>query len=211
MTKDLDHILKKRANVVSTMHTSQMHPSQIQNVISVMKMKTIKQQMDLKAPKLYNTLHVKNSENDTKWEVPIAEKEIAFSVCFLVPIKIKANIAMGNAKNILFANISHRKNIQSKRMYWSAMSTEVMLKINSYCRNIKIDASWGKPNYQRHFHRTWSLRSTPFSKLQIATMKSTFQMRKRPSTFFKILKWVNSSIHFLMMWVAVICSQGMMT
>ena len=38
---------------------------------------------------------------------------------------------MGNAKQILFENISHRGNIQSKSMYWSA---EVMLKINSYWR-----------------------------------------------------------------------------
>ena len=38
---------------------------------------------------------------------------------------------MGNAKQILFENISHRGNTQSKSMYWSA---EVMLKINSYWR-----------------------------------------------------------------------------
>ena len=38
---------------------------------------------------------------------------------------------MGNTKQILFENISHRGNTQSKSMYWSA---EVMLKINSYWR-----------------------------------------------------------------------------
>ena len=41
MTKDLDQILKKRANIVSTMHTLQIQPNQIQNVIYVMEMKTI--------------------------------------------------------------------------------------------------------------------------------------------------------------------------
>ena len=165
--------------------------------------------MDLKTPKLYNTLHVKNSQKwhqmrrSNCWE----RKSIAFSSYFLVLIKIKANVVMGNAKEILFANISHMKNIQSESMHWSAMGTEVMLKINSYCRNIKIDASWDNFNYQ-HFQRTWSLLSIPVSKLQIATMKSTFQMRKRPSTFCKQLKWVNSSIHFFMIRAAVIWSQG---
>ena len=66
---------------------------------------------------------------------------IAFSVYFLLPIKIKTNIAMGNNKEVLFADISYKKNIQSKSMYWSAISTEVMLKINSYYKNIKFDES----------------------------------------------------------------------
>ena len=45
------------------------------------------------------------------------------------------------------------ENNQSKSMYRSAMSTEVILKINSYCRNIKIDASLDKLKYQ-HFQMT---------------------------------------------------------
>ena len=66
---------------------------------------------------------------------------IAFSVYFLLPIEIKTNIAMGNTIDVLFADISYKKNIQSKSMYWSAISTEVMLKINSYYKNIKFDES----------------------------------------------------------------------
>ena len=41
MRKDSDHILKKRGNIVDAVHTLRMQPNQIQNVISVMKMKTI--------------------------------------------------------------------------------------------------------------------------------------------------------------------------
>lgn len=67
-------------------------------------------------------------------------KDIPSSIYFLVLIKIKANIATRNAKDILFANISQMKNIQSKSMYWSAMTIEVMLKMKSYCRNTKIEA-----------------------------------------------------------------------
>ena len=41
MAKDLDQILKKRVDIISTMHTLWMQPNQIPNVIFVMKMKTI--------------------------------------------------------------------------------------------------------------------------------------------------------------------------
>ena len=109
----------------------------------------------------------------------------------------------------MFANISHATNIQLKSMYWSITSAEVMLNINIYCRNIKMNSSWDKLNYQ-HFQRTWSLHSTPISKIQIATMKSTLQMKKRPSTFCKQLRWGNSSIHVFMKQVAVIRYQGIM-
>ena len=57
------------------------------------------------------------------------------------------------------------------------MSTEVILKINSYYRNIKFDASRDKLSHQ-HFQKALSLLSTPVRKLQIAIMKSAFQ----PST-----------------------------
>ena len=39
--KRLYHILKKRTNILSTIHILQMQPNQTQNVISVMKMKSI--------------------------------------------------------------------------------------------------------------------------------------------------------------------------
>ena len=138
MTKDLDHILKKRTNIVSTMHTLWMQPNQIQNVFSVMKMKTIYKQMDLKAPKLYNTC---------------MSKIHSYCIQCLFPGAYQENGKYSNTKEILFANISlKKKKIQSKSMYWSAMSTEVMPKINSYCRNIKIDTLRNKLNYQ-HFQR----------------------------------------------------------
>ena len=65
-----------------------------------------------------------------------------YSIKCLIPgaYKDKGKYNNRNSQKDLFANISHMKNIQSKSMHCSAMSTEVILKINSYCRNIKINA-----------------------------------------------------------------------
>ena len=69
--------------------------------------------MDLKAPKLCNMFYVKNSQkrHQVRTSSCCERKDIVFSVYLVLAFKIKANIAMGNVKYILFANVSHMKNI----------------------------------------------------------------------------------------------------
>ena len=157
----------------------------------MMKMKTKQQQIDLKAPILNNTLHVKKpckiAETLQKRHQPSERfftcrdrKDIAFSIYYLMSVKIKVNIAVDNVKEILSSNISIMKKIQSKSMF--VMSTEAMFKITSIFRNIKMGASRNKLNYQ-YFWKTRSLCYSPISKYQIAAIRSAFQQTNIQSVF----------------------------
>lgn len=157
----------------------------------MMKIKTKQQQIDLKAPKLNNTSHVKKpckiAETLQKRHQPSERfftcrdrKDIAFSIYYLMSVKIKVNIAVDNVKEILSSNISKMKKIQSKSMF--VMSTEAMFKITSIFRNIKMGASRNKLNYQ-YFWKTRSLCYSPISKYQIAAIRSAFQQTNIQSVF----------------------------